>query len=169
MRDPLALTLIRHAKSSWQFDGMDDFHRPLNRRGIADALWMPGQVRQHIERPEVVFCSAAVRAVQTCQAVCDELALQADAVVVDPALYLASAQDILAYLQANAQHVRRVFVIAHNPGLTDLFNYLCAQPVDNLPTFAVAHLHLPLDDWSSVTAHCADVAHLMIPKELRSK
>ena len=169
MRDQPALTLIRHAKSSWQFAGMDDFHRPLNRRGLADSLWMPAQVLERIDKPQVVYCSAAVRAVQTCQALCEEYALDPDSVVVDPALYLASANEILAYLQKNARRARRVFVIAHNPGLTDLFNHLAQQAIDNLPTFAVAHLNLPTNKWSVLTAHCARVEHLLLPKELRSK
>jgi phosphohistidine phosphatase len=169
MHDQLKLTLIRHAKSSWQFEGMDDFHRPLNHRGLADALWMPAQVRERIDTPQAVYCSAAVRAVQTCQAVCEEYALRPDSVVVDRALYLACAQDILLYLANHARDARCVFVIAHNPGLTDLFNHLAEQPVANLPTFAVAHLHLPIADWSAASAHCARVEHLLLPKELRSK
>ena len=169
MRDQLQLTLIRHAKSSWQFAGLDDFHRPLNRRGLKDAGWMPAQVRTRIEEPQMVYCSAAVRAVQTCQPVCEEYALNPDQVVVDSALYLASAEDILVYLAKNAGQKQRLFVIAHNPGLTDLYNHLVERPVDNLPTFAVAHLCLPINDWSAAKAHRARVRHLLIPRELRSK
>jgi phosphohistidine phosphatase len=169
MSEQLSLTLVRHAKSSWQFVGMDDFHRPLNRRGIEDAVWMPAQVSKRIDKPQVIFCSAAVRAVQTCQVLCDEYALAPDKVVVDPSLYLATAQEILAYLRAGAGQARHLFVIAHNPGLTKLFNHLAEQPVDDLPTFAVAHLHLPAANWSGVSARSARVEHLLLPKELRSK
>ena len=169
MREHLSLTLVRHAKSSWQFAGMDDFHRPLNHRGLADALWMPAQMVKRIDTPQTIYCSAAVRAVQTCQAVSEEYALNPDRVVVDPALYLASAHDILDYLQKNAGKAQHVFVIAHNPGLTDLFNHLAERSIDNLPTFAVAHLQLPINEWSAAYAHCARVQHLMLPKELRSK
>ena len=167
MPDHLTLTLIRHAKSSWQFAGMDDFHRPLNRRGLADAVWMPAQVLKRVDKPQVIYCSGAVRAVQTCQALVDEYGLASDAVVVDRALYLATAEEILAYLRINAQHASQVFVVAHNPGLTELFNHLVVDAVENLPTLAVAHLHLSASDWTQVNAHCARVGHLLLPKELR--
>lgn len=166
MSERLYLTLIRHAKSSWQDAGVDDFHRPLNRRGLADSSWMPAQIARRVDMPEQIFCSAAVRAVQTCQALCDEYAIDATKVVVDAALYLAAAGEIMTYLGNNAGQARHVFVIAHNPGLTNLFNHLVDRPIDNLPTFAVAHLQLAAENWSAVGAHCASVEHLMLPKEL---
>ena len=169
MPDPLRLTLIRHAKSSWPFAGMDDFHRPLDKRGLADAVCMPAQVAARIDKPQVIFCSAAVRAVQTCQALVDEYALASDTVVVDSTLYLATAEQILAYLSVNAQHAIHVFVVAHNPGLTDLFNHLVVDAVENLPTLAVADLHLSASNWSRLSAHCARVGHLMLPRELRAR
>ncbi|MFT5175580.1 MAG: phosphohistidine phosphatase, partial [Gammaproteobacteria bacterium] len=147
MPEQLTLTLIRHAKSSWQFAGMDDFHRPLNRRGLDDAVWMPAQVAKRVDKPQVIYCSGAVRAVQTCQALVDEYGFESDRVVVDPALYLATAEEILVYLRINAQHASHVFVVAHNPGLTNLFNHLVVDAVENLPTLSVAHLHLPVSDW----------------------
>lgn len=169
MAEPLSLTLVRHAESSSQVAGLDDFHRPLNRRGLADAVRMPAHVVRHVAKPQLVCCSAAVRAVQTCEALCDEYAIANEHVRVDSALYLASAAEVLVYLSENAQHARRVFVIGHNPGLTDLFNHLVDEGVDNLPTFAVANLSLAIKDWSAVTAHCARVQRLMLPREIRCK
>ena len=34
------LLIIRHAKSSWDLSGLNDFDRPLNDRGIKDAPTM---------------------------------------------------------------------------------------------------------------------------------
>ena len=169
MVEPLSLTLVRHAKSSWQVAGLDDFHRPLNRRGLADAVRMPAHIAKHVAKPQLVCSSAAVRAVQTCQSLCDEYAIANEHVLVDSALYLASAEEVLDYLCENAQHAQRVFVIGHNPGLTDLFNHLVDEKIDNLPTFAVANLNLAINDWSAVTARCASVQRLMLPREIRCK
>jgi len=67
MTDPDAryLTLIRHAKSSWDSDAPSDFERPLNRRGRRDAPRMGAELERLGIRFEHVFCSSAVRARET--------------------------------------------------------------------------------------------------------
>ena len=167
-KNNLRLTLVRHAKSSWKCAGLDDFHRPLNRRGLSDAVMMPAQISKRIAAPQLLVSSAAVRAVQTAQAVFEHYQSDSMEQVIDAALYLASAPDIIAYLAANARDVRHAFVVAHNPGLTDLYNYLVPDSIDNLPTFAVADLELTASGWRQVVAGCAHVRCLLLPKELRS-
>jgi len=138
------LTLVRHAKSSWRFSGMDDFHRPLNKRGLRDA----------------------VRAVQTCQALADAYGLGEGAVVLDHALYLAEADQILEALARHGGEAPHVMLVGHNPGLTDVYNHLVDPPVGNLPTFSVAHLELDAPDWQSVGRGCGRGAGVLLPKEL---
>ena len=45
----LTLTLFRHAKSSWELNGLDDRERPLNARGVAAA---PLDGRLHAGEPD---------------------------------------------------------------------------------------------------------------------
>ena len=66
MSDALRLTLVRHAKSSWRFASLDDFHRPLNARGLRDLVHAPALVAACVPVPDQVLSSDAVRAVQTC-------------------------------------------------------------------------------------------------------
>ena len=61
----LTLTLFRHAKSSWELNGLDDRERPLNARGSSAAPLMAGFMHDHRIRPEFVLCSTAVRTRQT--------------------------------------------------------------------------------------------------------
>jgi hypothetical protein len=56
--------------------------------------------------------------------------------------------------------------VGHNPGLTDLYNLLVGNPVDNLPTLAVAHLLLHAPHWDALTPGCASCRALLLPKEL---
>jgi len=41
------LFLLRHAKSSWSDPSMADFHRPLSKRGISNALLLSKYISQH--------------------------------------------------------------------------------------------------------------------------
>jgi phosphohistidine phosphatase len=166
MSAALLLTLVRHAKSSWRFSDVDDFHRPLNKRGLRDAIRMPRVVAARVPAPDRVLCSDAVRAVQTCQALADGFELPPESVVLDHDLYLAEPGEMAAVLARHGKGASHLMLVAHNPGLTDLYNRLVDTPVDNLPTFAVAHLALDARDWAAIARSRAREAKLLLPKEL---
>ena len=58
-------------------------------------------------------------------------------------------------------------MISHNPGLTELVNALCGEPVlDNLPTCGYACLRLHIDLWSELGHGCAELETRLFPREL---
>ncbi|MCX2780361.1 SixA phosphatase family protein [Microbulbifer thermotolerans] len=59
-----ALTLIRHAKSSWSDPRLADFDRPLNKRGIRDLQSMARRVRDFGLAPDQLVTSGAKRALK---------------------------------------------------------------------------------------------------------
>jgi phosphohistidine phosphatase len=164
--DALRLTLVRHAKSTWRFVVLDDFHRPLNARGLRDAVRVPPLLAARLPAPDLILCSDAVRAVQTCEVIATAFDLDAACVRLDHALYLADAHSILEVLAGAGGGARHVMVVGHNPGLTDLYNYLLHPPLDNLPTLAVASLTLDAAHWSDVPAGCGRIDWLLRPKEI---
>ena len=58
------LVIVRHAKSSWDYD-VDDHERPLSARGRRDAEALGRLLSQRSLRPDLVFCSTATRTRQT--------------------------------------------------------------------------------------------------------
>src|SRR5687767_2836280 len=93
------LLVLRHAKSSWDDQSLDDHERPLNPRGRKDAPIMGALVREHRLTPDVIVSSDAVRARTTAEAVATADP-DAGAIVLDPRLYLASPADIVAVLHS---------------------------------------------------------------------
>ena len=63
------LMLMRHAKSSWKDDGLDDHDRPLNKRGKRDAPKMGKLIREKRIVPELIITSSARRARKRNQAI----------------------------------------------------------------------------------------------------
>ena len=57
--------LLRHAKSSWNHPSLGDFDRPLAPRGRKAAPRIARFMRAEGLIPDVVFCSAALRALET--------------------------------------------------------------------------------------------------------
>ncbi len=112
------LLLLRHAKSDWPVD-MDDFSRPLKKRGRRAAKRVGRWLREQHLTPDIILSSPATRALETAQRVCRQLGVEESAIVCDPRIYEADAQTLLAVLKTGC-HERRVLLVGHNPGMEDL-------------------------------------------------
>lgn len=160
------LLVLRHAKSSWDDASLDDRERPLNARGRRDAPRMGDLIRDTRLMPDLIITSDAVRAHTTARAAADAAGYRRD-LVVEPLLYHADPEDIVAVLQALGDgNARSVMIVGHNPGLEDFVAQLTGESHD-LPTAALVQLTLPIDAWRSLTlATRATLVDLWRPKEL---
>jgi phosphohistidine phosphatase len=161
------LHLLRHAKSSWDEPGLADRERPLNKRGRRDAPRMGRALAALIPVPDI-HVSPARRARLTLAGLCDGWpALAARPASVEDALYTFSAAQVLDWLQRQPDQRSSLFVIGHNPALTDLINLLAGQPVcANLPTAAYARLGLRIGRWRDIGPGCGDLECLLRPRQL---
>ena len=57
--------LLRHAKSSWDNPQLDDFDRPLAKRGMKSSNKIGKYLKKNKFIPDIVYYSTAIRAKQT--------------------------------------------------------------------------------------------------------
>jgi len=143
----IRLTIARHAKSDWSDSVQADHDRPLNARGGHDAPLMAERLSDAGVRPAVLLSSTAVRARTTAEAFAERLGVT---VRLDPDLYGASADELLAAAVASGSH--DVMVVAHDPGMTELAALLSRGRIDRMPTCAIATFTWQTDDWAVVAA-----------------
>ena len=122
------LTLLRHGRAEWPAGRYEDFDRPLDAVGIAQAKRAGDQLAQLPHPPTLCLASAALRTLQTARLAAHALKLDASALHVDRRLYLASAETILEVLEDLAGDARQVLLVGHNPGLSDLAGMLAGKP-----------------------------------------
>lgn len=142
------LTLLRHAKSSWDESGLSDRDRPLNARGDRDAPVMGRRIMESPVRPSLILTSKAVRAWSTAKIIAREISYPREFLQGDERLYLASVRQILAVLGEQDNGFNSVMIVGHNPGLTDLANLLVPNLTPNLPTCGVVAVNIDSDDWN---------------------
>lgn len=118
--------LMRHAHAEWPLYTGRDFDRPLTPRGLEDARAAGEALHAAGHAPDHVIVSPARRTTQTAQAVAAALALPASRIEFVPALYNASANELLAALHDHLQRHRFVMLVAHNPGISDLARELAS-------------------------------------------
>ncbi len=150
------LFLIRHAKSSWGNAQLKDFDRPLNHRGRAAAPEMGDRLVKVGIFPDVIISSPAVRALTTAKLISKRLKKQVN-IIEKPELYHASTFSLLTSVNQIADTLDTVFLVGHNPGLTDFAEYLSDKQFGNLPTAAIVGIRFEIDSWTLVsgsTGHC---------------
>lgn len=133
----MQLTLIRHAKSSWDDPDLSDFDRPLDRRGLRDAPVMAQLVAGRKQQIDVILSSTAVRAASTAQYFAD--ALDCEIEFFDQ-LYNADPRRVADLVAAREED--NVAVVAHDPTLSILARHFSPQ-IPHMPTCAVAWFTWP--------------------------
>ena len=141
------LTIVRHAKSSWDHPGLTDRKRPLNKRGKRDAPLMGQRVRENGIRPSLILSSPATRAWATAKIIAAAITYPLEFLQREDSLYHASVDDILDVIVAQDPGFNSLMVVGHNPGLTDFVNYLSPGLTGNLPTAGVVSVEIERDDW----------------------
>lgn len=161
------LHLLRHAKSSWDDVSLSDRERGLNKRGRRDAPRMGAALAQTLE-PQVITASPARRAQATLAGLIEGWpALGEMDHRSEETLYTFSAGELLDWIIGQHSGEASLFLLGHNPGLTELVNWLCGESVLlNLPTAGYVGLELACDDWSAIEPGCAHVLYSLFPKEI---
>jgi phosphohistidine phosphatase len=142
------LTIVRHAKSSWDDPGLRDHERPLNKRGHRNAPEMGRRIAEHDIRPSLIVSSTAVRAWSTAKAVAKAVGYPYEFLEKEPNLYHASVDRILDVIRAQDERCNNLMLVGHNPGLTDFANFLVPGLTNNLPTAGVVAVEIDRDDWN---------------------
>jgi phosphohistidine phosphatase len=173
------LTVLRHAKSSWDHPGMSDHDRPLNDRGkraaeaIPRFLWKTyfgGQGEPLLPAPNKIIASTSARTLATAQALRTVFGLPIESLQLVSALYLAPDDVILDTVQFIDEDIDHCVLIAHNPGLHDFCNRLLARnSVTRMVTCTAVILGLPIEYWGLADWEQAELIAYITPRTLEKR
>jgi phosphohistidine phosphatase len=170
------LFLLRHAKTQ---AGLADHERALTPHGEQDAAAVGRFMAQKGYRPEVIFCSSALRTRQTVQHLLGEWQ-EKPVIEYRHALYLADPARLIAAVRG-AGAPDNVMIVAHNPGLEKCAALLIPAPPGGVPPHdarempdekfppgALAVLDFAVADWHGVRDHGAVLTDFVRPQDLYS-
>jgi phosphohistidine phosphatase len=156
--------LIRHAKSSWNYSDLDDFERPLNKRGRRNALLMGTRLNKLKAAPDLVISSPANRAAMTARMLADTIHYPLGKIQYSEAIYLSDENILRQVIKNIDDSVNQAMLVGHNPGLTQLANYIGDQRIENIPTGGVCCMDLKIRSWKKVREHGGKLRFLEFPK-----
>jgi phosphohistidine phosphatase len=160
------ITLIRHAKSSWDHPGLADHDRPLNNRGRRDAPFMAQLMAGRGWQPAALVSSPAVRARTTAAFFAEALGRPAESLVIEPAIYEASLSTMLELIRGLNPAWSSVALFGHNPTFTSLANQFTREWIDNVPTCGIVEIMgAGVEEWAAFSPATARVTGFHYPKQ----
>jgi phosphohistidine phosphatase len=157
--------LMRHAKSSWKDHTLADVDRPLNKRGKHDTPLMGKLMHQKGFFPQEIISSPAERALSTANLFCNEIEFPHKKLKINHNLYAASSSEMLTVIKSLSENIESVLLIGHNPGLTDLVNYLSESQVENVPTCGIVELFSKKKSWQEIEFGSCRMGFFEYPKK----
>ncbi len=162
------LLLLRHGKSNWNIE-VDDFDRPLKKRGVRAASQVGKRLYKQNLVPDLVISSPAERAISTAEIASEAMGIDGQVIQHENRLYEADVEDLLSVLIELPENISRVLLVGHNPGLEELLIFLSAKkitiPEDGkfLPTASLARL-IVFCEWAEIAKGCAKLIELKRPE-----
>jgi len=158
------LILVRHGKSSWDYD-VQDTDRPLKERGIRDAHRIAESMAPRLRDVDAVFSSPANRALHTCMILMRDVGIPLDKLSIEKGLYDFSGGSVREFVHGVGDHLDKIMLFGHNNALTYLVNDWGSKYVDNVPTSGLAYLAFDVEKWSEVSFGKTEM--MVFPKQLK--
>ncbi len=143
------LYLIRHAKSSWEFDVSDE-QRPLNKRGLKDADLMGEKLKPLVKPIDLVISSPAKRARTTAEIVLSRLDVSDEIFNLEPDLYDFGGQSVIEVIKKCDNTVNTLMIFGHNHAFTSIANLYGNERIDNLPTAGAVGIEFDVEQWKNI-------------------
>jgi len=165
MENQKQLHIIRHGKSSWDFDEISDIDRPLSPRGVNNAYMMARRLKDNGIIPDLIISSPANRALYTAVIFARVMEIPWNKIDINENIYMGYSEDILRILEKIDNKYSSVFIFGHNPTFTVLANHFLAEQVDNIPTAGMVGLTFSLSGWNEVAKTRPDSEYFDYPKK----
>ena len=158
------LYMVRHAKSSWEFDVIDH-KRPLKERGISDGFLISNYVANNFTKPDQIVSSDAVRALSTAKFFKDAFDIPDDKFRITHDLYDFSGHKVMETIKGLDDTWNRVMIVGHNHAFTSIANMLGSKYIDNVPTAGFVAIEFSESKWNDITTGITK--NTIFPRDLK--
>ncbi len=156
--------LIRHAKSS-QKVACGDFDRPLNKRGKGDLEFMANRLKHFGIMPDLIVSSPAKRAKTTAKGIADIIGYEKSKISYQDSLYESSYQTYRYILDSISDKLDSIFIIAHNPTITEVGEILSGAILTNMPTCSIVCIEFETTCFKEIRENSGKILFFDYPKK----
>jgi phosphohistidine phosphatase len=117
-------------------------------------------------RPDLMLSSLALRAQITADKLAKKMQYKGKIHYMD-GLYNSRTKILLNILSLQDDSHESIFLVGHNPELTEFSNFLIGKSFYKLPTLGVLALKLNIESWSEIDEECASIDFFIHPKQFK--
>ena len=144
------LVICRHAESNDPFPLQPDFERELTKNGQHQARITGKWLRDTFQKVDAILSSPAPRAGLTARLLASKLYFEEEQIDYVPDLYNARENVLMNVLGKLPDHITRVVLVGHNPGITSLARTLSEKHVGYLDPAGAYAIKLDLANWQEL-------------------
>jgi len=144
------LYIVRHAKSSWEYQGIKDIDRPLKKRGINDAYLISEVLQKKIDTPSVFVSSSANRALHTAMIFSYAFKYPLSNLKISKSLYSFSDGYLIKTIKALDNGFDSAIIFSHDHGINDFINKFGDNSIDHVPTCGVIAIEFKTKHWKDI-------------------
>ncbi|PQJ73451.1 SixA phosphatase family protein [Polaribacter butkevichii] len=144
------LYIVRHAKSSWEYSGIEDIDRPLKKRGIKDAHLMSKFLAKEVGRPDVFVSSSANRALHTAVIFCENFEYPLSNLKIKRQLYSFSDGYLVKTVNALDDGFNSAIIFSHDHGINTFVNKFGNKPISHVSTCGVIGIQFEEKHWKNI-------------------
>jgi len=142
--------IVRHAKSSWEYEGIKDIDRPLKKRGINDAYLISNVLHKKISTPDVFVSSCANRALHTAMIFGYAFNYPLANLKISKSLYSFSDGYLIKTVKALDDGFDTAIIFSHDHGINNFVNKFGNKIVNHVPTCGVVGIKFETNHWKNI-------------------
>jgi len=157
------LFLVRHAKSSWDYENISDVDRPLKIKGIRDSYEIARKLKLRNLFPDIIITSPANRAVHTALIFTRVLEIGFDHLKINSEIYDGDVDDLIDIIKSYEDNYNSIMIIGHNPVISEFASYLIKkseknnilpsgilpEDIEDMPTSSMITINSEVESWKN--------------------
>lgn len=160
------LYLVRHAKSSWETEGLSDDQRPLMSRGIKKTKLIVDFLIKRETKIDLIISSQAVRAFETAKILAKGLHYPVEKIRIEPKIYDGLYDRFLNVIYGTDNGTDSLMIVGHNPTITGVANFFLHPGIEDMPTSTVVCLSFDTGKWENIPSVEAKKEFFVFPRML---
>ena len=158
--------MIRHAKSSWKDIDASDFERGLTKKGKKSIETIGSYLKLRGVHPDSMLVSCARRTQETADLLAKKLEFDGPVSYMQE-LYFTDTETLKQIIMLQEKDTDTIFVVGHNPQVTDMANSLIDEHISKIPTMGVVAINFDIEHWSDIQNVTGEMDFFIYPKQFQ--
>ena len=116
--------------------------------------------------PDLMLSSSALRAQMTADQLAEKMEYQGRIHYMEE-LYMTRPETLLNIMTLQENEYDKIFLIGHNPELTEFANLLIEEHFSKLPTLGILAINLDIDSWEDIEEDIGEIDFFIHPKQFK--